>query len=783
MVLLLAAKCKHRGIDTPWVCPNTITLDVQFPPVINVPPYRCVKNGTQLGCEYTPGNPPTTQVKWKTPNDETAVRDNPLTIGDFEVQHSGNYTCIVNNTFFDGSQGRDVGITMVEVQYNPIVSTPVVYDIKEGEELKLDCSVKSVPAANEIIWSTPSGSIYRGNTLTLLSVRRGNAGLYTCHATNTFCDDIGGHGTGTSSTVVSVKFKPTSVELSAQRPSRYEGPVTLTCSTDCSNPAATIDWYVNGGLVDIVSDNITVGDVIETECENGGFITSQQLNIRIHPGDNDMQVKCSALSPDFNDDKILSNEENISASYSPLPIESGFEGDKITKNEHTDTLTSKPSKSTLYQHVTTTRFRMISERTHNQRDGVKLKYMKISVAIIGVSLVAVIAVTTVVVRSIRKRSKSQRETGRAGDYEEILETEHEIPRTAVSAEIIPLRVVPISDGQTQIEQSDDNSDSSDSGYMNLIDERKSQTYMKPWTSILEFQRDRLHIVKTISVGKFQTVLKGFAWCIDGKDGPSEVIVKRENDDLDAKFKGKISNEIQLLRRIPGHIYITKPIGCCTGMGPTYLIFEYAPCGSLKAFLKANRRDLANASVEVQDRLLDFAVCIASGMKHLAELEIVHRYLASKHILVYEGGVCKISNFSYASDVIDADMFFEMNQDKLPYKWMAVESLVNKEFTSMTDVWSFGVVLWEIFSLGSVPYRKLSRTSMLSLLDKGHRLVKPDLCRKEIFEIMLSCWKWSAVSRPTFAVIREQLQALLDYKDRPPVGVNIESTSVGTAEQK
>ncbi|XP_070551455.1 fibroblast growth factor receptor 4-like [Ptychodera flava] len=929
-------KLKLRRSDTSFVCSENITLDVQYRPVIKLPSNICVKKATQLDCEYAPGNPSTTQVKWKTPNDETAMRDNPLIMDDIDLQvnNPDNYTCIVNNTFFDGSHGQDVAITSVQLQYNPVVSTLVEYDIKEGEDIELDCNVQSVPPATAIKWITPSGTVYQGRHLTLLNINRTHAGLYTCKATNKLCDDFGGLGNGSNSTFVRVKFKPTAAALSTLKSLRYEEFVTLRCCAECSNPAALIDWYINdipvnisdGYVVDTISGNIEVEDVVETECENGGVVTSQRLSILTLPGNSPVNVKCSARNPVFKEEKFESDEETIIATFAPIypkgcktsifilgkndstagpyhvgteitvrciscssyptatirwylgekylrspdqrqDISSGVFDGNVTEQNITIRVSSRDHGADLYcvavneifpespslseriafqvlfppLCVKRSRYRKVEvtkgERTilecevsSNPKPGIQwfssakteirnnarynvhlnstgavyfsyltisdveandngnytclaeneygtvairvklivrggidggfvLNHITIGVAAAGAFVIAL--ATAIAVLIIRKEKRLQREAikSKDDDYEEISATNEYVVNKTLDAEMITLSTTLTACEEFENGASDDDSDTSDKGYMDLVDERKSQSYLQPWVSILEFPRDRLHVVKTISTGKLYTTVKAFAWCIGGKDGQSEVIVKMEPNSVDAKFKDRASKELQLLKRISAHKNITQPIGCCTKNGPKYLIFECASGGNLKAFLRANGKDLAYATDIGQRRLLKLAVGIACGMKYLAEQQIVHRYLAAKHVLVYERGICKISNFSYASDVIEVDTFFEVNQGKLPYKWMAVESLVNKEFTSMTDVWSFGVVLWEIFSLGSSPYRKLSEADVLSMLNQGHRLPKPDHCRREIFAAMLACWKLSADTRPAFSVLHEKLQTL------------------------
>ncbi|XP_070549798.1 tyrosine-protein kinase CSK-like [Ptychodera flava] len=110
-----------------------------------------------------------------------------------------------------------------------------------------------------------------------------------------------------------------------------------------------------------------------------------------------------------------------------------------------------------------------------------------------------------------------------------------------------------------------------------------------------------------------------------------------------------------------------------------------------------------------------------------------------------------------------EMFFETNK-KVPYQWMAPESLMHKKFSLKTDVYSFGVVLWEIFSLGRYPYKNTLQSDLLELLGKGHRMISPDCCEDSLYEIMLSCWKWSPGLRPSVQSVLQELKNIGGHRE-------------------
>ncbi|XP_070547705.1 tyrosine kinase receptor Cad96Ca-like [Ptychodera flava] len=287
--------------------------------------------------------------------------------------------------------------------------------------------------------------------------------------------------------------------------------------------------------------------------------------------------------------------------------------------------------------------------------------------------------------------------------------------------------------------------------------------MAPGKLVFEFTHDRLHVGDDIHIGRFYKIVKAMAWYINGKDGTTQVAIKMVNDSDQTRaniLRGNLLKEIKLLKRLSSNRNVTKLLGCCTRQDPVYLITEYAPHGDLKTFLTEHRKQSENATGGFsQNHLLSFAIDVAKGMEYLAENKVIHRYLAAKHVLVYEGKTCKISGFSYASDVVSDHDFFEMNKNCLPYRWMALESLTQKEFTFESDVWSFGVVLYEIITQGDTPYMDMKKIELISALKGGRRMKEPDNCGELLYETILSCSKTDPRSRPTFSMLLKTLHDL------------------------
>ncbi|KAM5237011.1 proto-oncogene tyrosine-protein kinase receptor Ret isoform 12-T12 [Ctenodactylus gundi] len=300
----------------------------------------------------------------------------------------------------------------------------------------------------------------------------------------------------------------------------------------------------------------------------------------------------------------------------------------------------------------------------------------------------------------------------------------------------------------------------------------------------EFPRKNLVLGKTLGEGEFGKVVKATAFRLKGRAGYTTVAVKMLKENASPSELRDLQSEFNLLKQV-NHPHVIRLYGACSQDGPLLLIVEYAKYGSLRGFLRDSRKvgpgyvggggGRSSSSLDHPDEraltmgdLISFAWQISRGMQYLAEMKLVHRDLAARNILVAEGRKMKISDFGLSRDVYEEDSYVKRSKGRIPVKWMAIESLFDHIYTTQSDVWSFGVLLWEIVTLGGNPYPGIPPERLFNLLKTGHRMERPDNCSEEMYRLMLQCWKQEPDKRPVFADISKDLEKMMvksrDYLD-------------------
>ncbi|XP_075781470.1 ALK tyrosine kinase receptor isoform X2 [Pelodiscus sinensis] len=279
------------------------------------------------------------------------------------------------------------------------------------------------------------------------------------------------------------------------------------------------------------------------------------------------------------------------------------------------------------------------------------------------------------------------------------------------------------------------------------------------SDLKEVPRKNISLIRGLGHGAFGEVYEGQVVGILSDPNSLQVAVKTlpemcsEQDELDFLMEALIISKFN-------HQNIVRCIGVSLQALPRFILLELMAGGDLKSFLRETRpRPSQPSSLSMLD-LLHVARDIACGCQYLEENHFIHRDIAARNCLLTcqgPGRVAKIGDFGMARDIYRASYYRKGGCAMLPIKWMPPEAFMEGIFTSKTDTWSFGVLLWEIFSLGYMPYPSKSNQEVLEFVTNGGRMDPPKNCPGPVYRIMTQCWQHQPEDRPNFAIILERIE--------------------------
>ncbi|XP_043913877.1 tyrosine-protein kinase ABL1 [Protopterus annectens] len=202
-----------------------------------------------------------------------------------------------------------------------------------------------------------------------------------------------------------------------------------------------------------------------------------------------------------------------------------------------------------------------------------------------------------------------------------------------------------------------------------------------------------------------------------------------------------------------HPNLVQLLGVCTREPPFYIITEFMTHGNLLDYLRECNREEVDAVV-----LLYMATQISSAMEYLEKKNFIHRDLAARNCLVSENHTVKVADFGL-SRLMTGDTYTAQAGAKFPIKWTAPESLAYNKFSIKSDVWAFGVLLWEIATYGMSPYPGIDLSQVYELLENGYRMDRPEGCPEKVYQLMEACWQWNPGDRPSFAEIHQAFETM------------------------
>jgi len=239
-----------------------------------------------------------------------------------------------------------------------------------------------------------------------------------------------------------------------------------------------------------------------------------------------------------------------------------------------------------------------------------------------------------------------------------------------------------------------------------------------------------------------------------------VAVKTLREDPKREKEEDFLKEAAIMAKF-NHPNMVHLIGVCFDRQPYYIVLELLAGGDLQKFLRENRNTPERPSLLTMKDLLFCALDVAKGCRYMESKRFIHRDIAARNCLLSSKGpgrVVKIADFGMSRDIYRSDYYRKGGKAMLPIKWMPPEAFLDGIFTSKTDVWSFGILLWEVFSLGRSPYPGQHNTQVMELVVRGGRLGSPTECPVSIYKVMADCWNPTPEDRPTFITLLEHLTA-------------------------
>ncbi|XP_042268969.1 tyrosine-protein kinase Fes/Fps isoform X1 [Thunnus maccoyii] len=261
------------------------------------------------------------------------------------------------------------------------------------------------------------------------------------------------------------------------------------------------------------------------------------------------------------------------------------------------------------------------------------------------------------------------------------------------------------------------------------------------------EHDDIILGHFIGRGNFGEVYSGHL-----RSDNTPVAVKSCKESLAPEHKNKFLMEARILKQYD-HPNIVKLIGVCTQKQPIYIIMELIQGGDFLSFLRHEGQSLTSKM------LVKMTENVAAGMEYLERKKCIHRDLAARNCLVAEHNVVKISDFGMSRQQDDGVYSAEGGLRQIPVKWTAPEALNYGRYTTDSDVWSFGVLLWETFSMGMTPYASMTNQQTRDEVERGYRMPAPHGCPSEISRLMTSCWQYDPRNRPSFKKLQADLSAI------------------------
>ncbi|XP_043935816.1 tyrosine-protein kinase STYK1 [Protopterus annectens] len=282
----------------------------------------------------------------------------------------------------------------------------------------------------------------------------------------------------------------------------------------------------------------------------------------------------------------------------------------------------------------------------------------------------------------------------------------------------------------------------------------------PYLETFEIPRDRITgDLQKIRTGTFGPIYKAQLLPKESEKQQT-IVIAALRDSPSARDTQLFLDRIRFHAKLGKHPNIVDMLGCCTDQLPIYLIMENVSEGDLLNFLWTCRRDvMAMDKIPfdiTEKQIFSVAIQVVNGLEYLHQKKLLHGDVAARNVLIHHDFTAKISGLSIASDIYNRSMI--LMHHKIPLKWQAPEHLMKKPVTEKSDIWSLGILMYEMVTLGAPPYPDIPPRQILQFLQRGHRIKRPPTCGTTLYNIMKSCWEWRETDRPTYPDLKKRLEA-------------------------
>ncbi|KAK9531194.1 hypothetical protein VZT92_010636 [Zoarces viviparus] len=278
-----------------------------------------------------------------------------------------------------------------------------------------------------------------------------------------------------------------------------------------------------------------------------------------------------------------------------------------------------------------------------------------------------------------------------------------------------------------------------------------QTHGLSYNTVDQWEIDRksIKLLRKLGAGQFGEVFEGL-W----NDTTAVAVKTLKHGTMDTE---DFLREAQIMKRLR-HPKLIQLYAVCTMEEPIYIITELMNNGSLLEYLNKDK----GTTLGISDQI-EMAAQVASGMAYLELQNYIHRDLAARNVLVGENNICKVADFGLARVFMkeNENVYEAREGTKFPVKWTAPEAIHDNKFSIKSDIWSFGILLYEIMTFGQMPYLAMTNYQVVQRVPTGYRMPSPPNCPKVMHDIMMECWKEKEGDRPTFETLQWKLEDFFD----------------------